>query len=52
MENIQATPQLQIAHLDFLGIGVIEGGKDVPVLFITDHFYVACTSPGNIFADF
>ena len=38
MENIQTTHLLQLIHLDYLMIKAIEGGKDVHVLVITDHF--------------
>ena len=38
MENIQATYPLQLVHLDFLTMEVKEGGKDVHMLIITDHF--------------
>ena len=38
LENIQAMLPLQLIHLDYLTIEVTEGGKDVNVLIITDHF--------------
>ena len=38
MENIRATHSLQLVHLDYLTIKVTEGGKDVHLLIITDHF--------------
>ena len=38
MENIQATHLLQLVHLDYLAIKVTEGGKDVHMLIIMDHF--------------
>ena len=38
MENIQAAHPLQLVHLDYLTIKVTEGGKDIQVLIITDHF--------------
>ena len=38
MENIMAAHLLQLVHLDYLTIEATEGGKDVPVLIITDHF--------------
>ena len=38
MENIWATHPLQLVHLDYLAIRVTEGGKDVCMLVITDHF--------------
>ena len=38
MGNIQATHLLQLMHLNYLTIEATEGGKDVTVLIITDHF--------------
>ena len=38
MENIQATHLLQLVHLDYLVIKVTEGGRNIHVLTITDHF--------------
>ena len=38
MGNIQATHLLQLVHLDYLVISVIEVGKDVHMLIIIDHF--------------
>ena len=38
VENIQATHLLQLMHLDYLMIEATEGGKDVHMLIITDHF--------------
>ena len=38
MENIQATYPLQFVHLDYLTIEATEGGQDVNILIITDHF--------------
>ena len=38
MENIPATHPLQHIHLDYITIKAIEGGKDVHILVITDHF--------------
>ena len=38
MENIQATHLLQFLHFDYLTIEMTEGGKDVHMLIITDHF--------------
>ena len=38
MENIQATLELHLVHLDYVMFGVTVGGKDVHVLIITDHF--------------
>ena len=36
--KIQATHLLQIIHLDYLTFEATDGGKDVHVLIITDHF--------------
>ena len=38
MKNRQATYPLQLVHLVYLTIEMTEGGKDVHVLIITDHF--------------
>ena len=38
MENIQAIYPLQLVHLDYLAIETTDGGKDVHVLIITNHF--------------
>ena len=38
MTNIQATHPLQLVWLDNCMIEVTEGGKDVHMLIITDHF--------------
>ena len=38
MENILATHSLHGVHLGYLTIRVTEGGKDVHVLIIADHF--------------
>ena len=38
MENIQATHPLQLVYSDYLMIKVTEGGKDINMLIITDHF--------------
>ena len=37
-QNIQATHLLQLVHLDYLTIKATEGGKDVCMSIITDHF--------------
>ena len=50
MENIQATHLLQLVHLVYLMIKLIEGRKDVQVLIITGHFMI-CTVHGNIITD-
>ena len=38
VENIQANHLLQLVHSDYFMIKVTEGGKDVHVFIITDHF--------------
>ena len=38
MEYIQAMHPLELVDLDYLTIEVTEGGKDVHMLVITDHF--------------
>ena len=38
MENIDATYPMELVHMDYLMIEANEGGKDVYILVITDHF--------------
>ena len=38
MENVEATYPMELVHMDYLMIGANEGGKDVHILVITDHF--------------
>ena len=38
MENIDATYPMELVHMYYLTIEVNEGGKDVHILVITDHF--------------
>ena len=38
MENVDATYPLELVHMDYLTIKVNEGGTDVHILVITDHF--------------
>ena len=38
MENIDAMYLMQSVHMDYLTIEANEGGKDVHILVITDHF--------------
>ena len=38
MENIDATCPMELLHMDYLTIEANEGGKDVHILVITDHF--------------
>ena len=38
MENVSATYPMELVHMDYLTIEANEGGKDVHILVITDHF--------------
>ena len=38
MENVDATYPMELVHMDYLMIKANEGGKDVHILVITDHF--------------
>ena len=38
MENVDATYPMELVHMDYLTIEATEGGKDVHILVITDHF--------------
>ena len=38
MEHIEATYPVELVHMDYLMIEANEGGKDVYILVITDHF--------------
>ena len=38
MKNIDATYPMELVHMDYLTIEAKEGGKDVYILVITDHF--------------
>ena len=38
MENVDATYPMELVHMDYLTIEANEGGKDVHILVITDHF--------------
>ena len=38
MENVDATYPMELVHMDYLTIEANEGGKDIHVLVITDHF--------------
>ena len=38
MENVVATYPMELVHVDYLTIKANEGGKDVHILVITDHF--------------
>ena len=37
-EKIDATYPMELVHMDYLTIEINEGGKDVQILVITDHF--------------
>ena len=38
MENVDATYLMELMHMDYLTIEAMEGGKDIHILVITDHF--------------
>ena len=38
MENVEATYPMELVHMDYLTIEANEGGKDVHILVISDHF--------------
>ena len=38
MENVDATYPMELVHMDYLMIEANEGGKDVHILVITDHY--------------
>ena len=38
MENIDATYPMELVHMDYLMIEANEGGKDIHILVITEHF--------------
>ena len=38
MENVNVTYPMELVHMDYLMIEANEGGKDVRILVITDHF--------------
>ena len=38
MENVDATYPMELVHMDYLTIEASEGGKDVHILVITNHF--------------
>ena len=37
-ENVDATYPMELVHMDYVTIEATEGGKDIPILVITDHF--------------
>ena len=38
MENVNATYPMELVHMDYLTIEATEGGKDVHISVITNHF--------------
>ena len=38
LENVTATYPMELVHMDYLTIEATEGGKDIHILVITDHF--------------
>ena len=38
MENVDATYPMELMHMNYLTIEANEGGKDVHILVIIDHF--------------
>ena len=38
MENVTATYPMELVYMDYLTIEALEGGKDIHILVITDHF--------------
>ena len=38
MENVEATYPMELLHMDYLMIEANEGGRDIHILVITDHF--------------
>ena len=38
MENIYVTYPMELVHMDYLTVEANEGGKDINILVITDHF--------------
>ena len=38
MENVTTTYPMELVHIDYLIIEAMEGGKDIYILVITDHF--------------
>ena len=37
-ENVNATYSMELVHMDYLTIEATEGGKDVHIFVLTDHF--------------
>ena len=38
MANVDATYPMELVHMDYLTIKANEGGKDIHIVVITDHF--------------
>ena len=38
LENVDATYPMELVHMDYLTIETNEGGKDIHILVITEHF--------------
>ena len=38
MDNVTTTYPMELVHMDYLTIEAMEGGKDIHILVITDHF--------------
>ena len=38
MESVNAAYPMEVVHMDYLTIDAMEGGKDIHILVITDHF--------------
>ena len=38
MENVDTTYLMELVHMDYLTVEAMEGGKDIHILVITDHF--------------
>ena len=38
MENIDATYLMELVHMDYLAVVANEGGRDINILLIIDHF--------------
>ena len=49
MENADATYHMELVHMDYLTIEATEGGKDIHILVVTDHFtiYAQATVTGS-----
>ena len=38
MKSVDATYPMELVHMDYLTIEANQGGKDIHILVITDHF--------------